>query len=78
MGRPEDPPASSASGDAVACGRANPKEASVRAVDASVSCTLDHYGRLLPQGDEALRTRLDAFHVAGGPDPGGRVVELPR
>jgi integrase len=55
---------------------ANPKEVSVRAGHASVSFTLDRYGHLFPEADEALRTRLDAFYVASGPTPHGTVVEL--
>jgi integrase len=58
--------------------RANPKEVSTRAGHASVSFTLDRYGHLFPEADEALRDRLDAFYVAGGSTPGGTVVELPR
>lgn len=57
---------------------ANPKEVSTRAGHASVSFTLDRYGHLFPEADEALRTRLDAFYVAGGQTSGGTVVELPR
>jgi hypothetical protein len=57
---------------------ANPKEVSTRAGHASVSFTLDRYGHLSPEADDALRTRLDAFYVAGGQTPGGTVVELPR
>jgi integrase len=57
---------------------ANPKEVSARAGHASVSFTLDRYGHLFPEADAALRDRLDAFYVAGGPTPGGTVVELPR
>jgi integrase len=57
---------------------ANPKEVSARAGHASVSFTLDRYGHLFPEADEALRTRLDAFYVAGGQTSGGTVVELPR
>jgi hypothetical protein len=56
---------------------ANPKQVSVRAGHASVSFTLDHYGHLFPEADEALRDRLDAFYVAGGPAPAGTVVQLP-
>jgi integrase len=58
--------------------RANPKEVSTRAGHASVSFTLDRYGHLFPEADQALRDRLDAFYVAGGSTPGGTVVELPR
>ncbi len=57
---------------------ANPKEVSARAGHASVSFTLDRYGHLFPEADAALRDRLDALYVAGGPAPGGTVVELPR
>jgi len=57
---------------------ANLKEVSTRAGHASVSFTLDRYGHLFPEADEALRTRLDAFYVAGGQTSGGTVVELPR
>jgi len=57
---------------------ANSKEVSSRVGHASVSFTLDRYGHLFPEADEALRTRLDAFYVAGGQARGGAVVELPR
>ena len=57
---------------------ANSKEVSSRVGHASVGFTLDRYGHLFPEADEALRTRLDAFYVAGGQARGGAVVELPR
>jgi integrase len=57
---------------------ANPKEVSARAGHASVSFTLDRYGHLYPEADDALRARLDAFYATGRPSPGDTVVELPR
>jgi integrase len=56
----------------------NPKEVSARAGHSSVSFTLDRYGLLYPEADVALRSRLDAFYVAGETTPAGRVVELRR
>jgi integrase len=43
---------------------ASPKEVSVRAGHTSVSFTLDRYGHLYPEADQALRDRLDALHKA--------------
>ena len=40
---------------------ANPKEVAARAGHASVSFTLDRYGHLYPEADQALRDRLDAL-----------------
>jgi hypothetical protein len=42
---------------------ANPKEVAARAGHTSVSFTLDRYGHLYPDGDQALRDRLDALHA---------------
>jgi integrase len=42
---------------------ANPKEVAARAGHTSVSFTLDRYGHLYPEADQALRDRLDALHV---------------
>src|SRR5918995_2373336 len=42
---------------------ANPKEVAARAGHTSVSFTLDRYGHLYPDADQALRDRLDALHV---------------
>jgi integrase len=42
---------------------ANPKEVAVRAGHTSVSFTLDRYGHLYPEADQALRDRLDALHA---------------
>jgi hypothetical protein len=39
---------------------ANPKEVAARAGHTSVSFTLDRYGHLYPDADQALRDRLDA------------------
>jgi integrase len=41
---------------------ANPKEVAARAGHTSVSFTLDRYGHLYPDADQALRDRLDALH----------------
>src|SRR4029453_9332746 len=41
---------------------ANPKEVAARAGHTSVSFTLDRYGHLYPDADQALRERLDALH----------------
>jgi integrase len=57
---------------------ANPKEVSSRAGHASASFTLDRYGHLFPEADDALRNRLEALYVVGGQTSGGTVVELPR
>jgi hypothetical protein len=57
---------------------ASPNEVSARAGHASVSFTLDRYGHLLPEADDALLTRLHALYVAGDSTAGGTVVELPR
>jgi integrase len=43
---------------------ANPKEVAARAGHSSVSFTLDRYGHLYPESDEALRDRLDAIYSA--------------
>jgi integrase len=56
---------------------ASPKEVAARAGHTSVSFTLDRYGHLYPEADEALRSRLDALFVDGR-GIGGRVIELPR
>jgi integrase len=56
---------------------ASPKEVAARAGHTSVSFTLDRYGHLYPEADEALRSRLDAL-FADGRGTGGRVIELPR
>jgi hypothetical protein len=45
---------------------ANPKEAT-RAGHTSVSFTLDRYGHLYPDADQALRNRLDALHALSEP-----------
>jgi hypothetical protein len=58
-------------------GRVSPKEVAARAGHTSVSFTLDRYGHLYPEADEALRSRLDALFVDGR-GTGGRVIELPR
>jgi integrase len=42
---------------------ANPKEVAARAGHTSVSFTLDRYGHLYPEADQALRDRLDALHA---------------
>jgi integrase len=42
---------------------ANPKEVAGRAGHTSVSFTLDRYGHLYPDADQALRDRLDALHA---------------
>jgi len=42
---------------------ANPKEVAARVGHASVSFTLDRYGHLYPDADQALRDRLDALHA---------------
>jgi integrase len=42
---------------------ANPKEVAARAGHTSVSFTLDRYGHLYPDADQALRDRLDALHA---------------
>jgi hypothetical protein len=42
---------------------AGPKEVAARAGHASVSFTLDRYGHLYPDADQALRDRLDALHA---------------
>jgi len=55
---------------------ASPKEVAARAGHTSVSFTLDRYGHLYPEADEALRSRLDALFVDGR-GTGGRVIELP-
>ena len=47
------------------CGRANPKEVSVRAGHTSVAFTLDRYGHLFPGHDDEQRDRLDAMHAQG-------------
>jgi hypothetical protein len=56
---------------------ASPKEVAARAGHTSVSFTLDRYGHLYPEVDEALRSRLDALFVDGR-GTGRRVIELPR
>jgi hypothetical protein len=42
---------------------ANPKEVATRTGHTSVSFTLDRYGHLYPDADQALRDRLDALHT---------------
>jgi integrase len=42
---------------------ANPKEVAARAGHTSVSFTLDRYGHMYPDADQALRDRLDALHA---------------
>jgi integrase len=42
---------------------ANPKEVAARAGHTSVTSTLDRYGLLYPDADQALRDRLDALHA---------------
>jgi integrase len=42
---------------------ANSKEVAARAGHTSVSFTLDRYGHLYPEADQALRDRLDALHA---------------
>ena len=42
---------------------AGPKEVATRAGHTSVSFTLDRYGHLYPDADQALRDRLDALHT---------------
>ena len=42
---------------------ANPKEVAARAGHTSVSFTLDRYGHLYPDADQALRDRWDALHA---------------
>ena len=46
---------------------ANPKEVAARAGHTSVSFTLDRYGHLYPDADQALRDRLDALHALSQP-----------
>jgi hypothetical protein len=46
---------------------AGPKEVAARAGHASVSFTLDRYGHLYPDADQALRDRLDALHALSQP-----------
>jgi integrase len=41
----------------------NPKEVAARAGHTSVSFTLDRYGHLYPDADQALRDRLDALRA---------------
>jgi hypothetical protein len=57
---------------------ANPKEVSARAGHSSVSFTLDRYGHLYPEADNALRDRLDALYGTAQPAPTSPVVRLPR
>jgi hypothetical protein len=57
---------------------ANPKKVAARARHASVSFTLDRYGHLYPEADDALRTRLDALLADARPRAEGTVVELRR
>jgi integrase len=45
---------------------ANPKEVAARAGHTSVSFTLDRYGHLYPDADQALRDRLDALLALPG------------
>jgi integrase len=46
---------------------ANPKEIAARAGRTSVNFTLDRYGHLYPDADQALRDRLDALHALSQP-----------
>jgi Phage integrase family len=46
---------------------ATPKEVAARAGHTSVSFTLDRYGHLYPDADQALRDRLDALHALSQP-----------
>jgi hypothetical protein len=55
---------------------ANPKEVSARAGHSSVSFTLDRYGHLYPEADNALRDRLDALYGTAQPAPTSPVVRL--
>jgi integrase len=57
---------------------ANPKEVSVRAGHSSVAFTLDRYGHLYEDAEEAVPDRLDALlgHPAAAPRPGS-VSPLP-
>ena len=48
-------------------GGANPKEVAARDGHTSVSFTLDRYGHLYPDADQALRDRLDALHTLSQP-----------
>ncbi len=54
----------------------HPKEVSARAGHASVSFTLDRYGHLYPEADDALRTRLDALIAAATSEPSAPVLRL--
>jgi integrase len=51
---------------------ANPKEIAARAGHTSVSFTLDRYGHLYPDADQALRDRLDALDTLSQARPDGR------
>jgi integrase len=57
---------------------ANPREVAARAGHASVSFTLDRDGHLYPEGDTALRDRLQALYGTARPAPESTVVRLPR
>lgn len=57
---------------------ANPKEVAARAGHTSVAFTLDRYGHLYPDADEAPRDRLDAMLAAARPAPDADVRRLPR
>ena len=51
---------------------AGPKEVAARAGHTSVSFTLDRYGHLYPDADQALRDRLDALHALSQTRPSAR------
>jgi integrase len=55
---------------------ANPLEVSRRAGHSSTSFTLDRYGHLFPQADQALADRLDALYVAPTAPATADVVSL--
>jgi hypothetical protein len=48
------------------------QEVAARAGHTSVSFTLDRYGHLYPDADQALRDRLDALHALSQARPVGR------
>jgi hypothetical protein len=58
--------------------RHQPKEVAARAGHASVSFTLDRYGHLHPEADDALRARLDALLADARPAGEATVIELRR
>jgi len=59
---------------------ANPKQVATRAGHTSVSFTLDRYGHLMPDADDALVDALDADarRVLPGATGTRRVLELPK